>query len=153
MDNEIKKDLTSNWFKLLQNAICDDISNDGSEPFDLSERTLDILGGQLFANYTVSYYATFADADVGTNGLSIPYTNISSPQPIYVRVEANGGAGCYIVDPNPVFNLVLNHKATASGLSPIPTCDDDSDGKMPFNLEQQTTEVLGSQLPSDFRGR
>ena len=25
MDNEIKKDLASNWFKLLQNAICDDI--------------------------------------------------------------------------------------------------------------------------------
>ena len=25
MDNEIKKDITSNWFKLLQNAICDDI--------------------------------------------------------------------------------------------------------------------------------
>ena len=26
MDIEIKKDLSSNWFKLLQNAICDDIS-------------------------------------------------------------------------------------------------------------------------------
>ena len=26
MDLEIKKDLTSNWFKLLQNAICNDIS-------------------------------------------------------------------------------------------------------------------------------
>jgi gliding motility-associated-like protein len=138
-------------FPVTDIITCDDISNDGSEPFDLSERTLDILGGQLLANYTVSYYATFADADAGTNGLSIPYTNISSPQPIYVRVEANGGAGCYIVDPNPVFNLVVNHKATVSGLSPIPTCDDDSDGKMPFNLEQQTTEVLGSQLPSDFR--
>ena len=25
MDNEIKKDLASNWFKLLQNVICDDI--------------------------------------------------------------------------------------------------------------------------------
>jgi Coproporphyrinogen III oxidase len=25
MNNEIKKDLASNWFKLLQNAICDDI--------------------------------------------------------------------------------------------------------------------------------
>ncbi len=24
MDNEIKKDLASNWFKLLQNAICND---------------------------------------------------------------------------------------------------------------------------------
>ncbi|MDA9126566.1 T9SS type B sorting domain-containing protein [Flavobacteriaceae bacterium] len=138
-------------FPVTDIITCDDISNDGSEPFDLSERTLDILGGQLFANYTVSYYATFADANAGANGLSVPYTNISSPQPIYVRVEANGGAGCYIVDPNPVFNLVVNHKVTASGLSPIPTCDDDSDGKMPFNLEQQTTVVLGSQLPSDFR--
>ena len=27
MDIDIKKDLTSNWFKLLQNAICDDIVN------------------------------------------------------------------------------------------------------------------------------
>ena len=27
--NEIKKDLASNWFKLLQNAICDDIINCG----------------------------------------------------------------------------------------------------------------------------
>ena len=26
MDIEIKKDLVSNWFKLLQDAICDDIS-------------------------------------------------------------------------------------------------------------------------------
>ena len=26
MDLNIKKDLTSNWFKLLQNAICDDIN-------------------------------------------------------------------------------------------------------------------------------
>ena len=26
MDIEIKKDLASNWFKLLHNAICDDIS-------------------------------------------------------------------------------------------------------------------------------
>ena len=25
MNSEIKKDLTSNWFKLLQDAICDDI--------------------------------------------------------------------------------------------------------------------------------
>ena len=26
MDIEIKKDLASNWFKLIQDAICDDIS-------------------------------------------------------------------------------------------------------------------------------
>ncbi|MDG1284635.1 MAG: T9SS type B sorting domain-containing protein [Flavobacteriaceae bacterium] len=130
---------------------CDDITNDGSHSFDFSDQTLDILGTQLPENYTVSYYTSFADADAGTNNLSNPYNNVSSPEPIYVRVEANGGAGCYIVDPDPVFNLVVNHKATASALSSIPTCDDDSDGIMTFDLEQQTTVVLGSQIASDFR--
>jgi gliding motility-associated-like protein len=129
---------------------CDDITNDGSHSFDFSDQTLDILGTQLPENYTVSYYTSFADADAGTNNLSNPYSNVSSPEPIYVRVEANGGAGCYIVDPDPVFNLVVNHKATASALSSIPTCDDDSDGIMTFDLEQQTTVVLGSQIASDF---
>ena len=130
---------------------CDDITNDGSHSFDFSDQTLDILGTQLPENYTVSYYTSFADADAGTNNLSNPYSNVSSPEPIYVRVEANGGAGCYIVDPDPLFNLVVNHKATASALSSIPTCDDDSDGIMTFDLEQQTTVVLGSQIASDFR--
>ncbi len=130
---------------------CDDITNDGSHSFDFSDQTLDILGTQLPENYTVSYYTSFADADAGTNNLSNPYSNVSSPEPIYVRVEANEGAGCYIVDPDPVFNLVVNHKATASALSSIPTCDDDSDGIMTFDLEQQTTVVLGSQIASDFR--
>ena len=129
---------------------CDDITNDGTYSFDFSDQTLDILGTQLSENYTVSYYTSFADADAGTNNLSSPYNNVSSPEPIYVRVEANGGAGCYIVDPNPVFNLVVNHKATASALSPIPTCDDDSDGIMTFDLEQQTADVLGSQLATDY---
>ncbi|MDA7728201.1 PKD domain-containing protein, partial [Flavobacteriaceae bacterium] len=131
-------------------VVCDDISNDGSELFDLSSQTLDILGAQLPENYSVSYYISFEDADAGTNNLSSPYDNISSPEPIYVRVEANAGAGCYIADVNPVFNLVVNHKANASGLTNLQTCDDDLDGFMTFDLEQQTTLVLGDQIDSDF---
>jgi gliding motility-associated-like protein len=130
-------------------VVCDDITNDGFEAFDLSDRTLDILGTQLPENYSVSYYLSFQDADAGTNNLSSPYNNTASPEPIYVRVEANE-AGCYIVGPNPVFNLVVNHKATASTLSDLQTCDDDLDGIMTFDLEQQTAVVLGSQIASDF---
>ena len=136
---------------VIDMIVCDDISNDGSESFDLSSKTLDILGTQAAGSYTVSYYTSFADADAGTNNLSSPYINNSSPEPIYVRIEANGGAGCYIVDPNPVFNLIVNHKATASALTNLETCDDDSDGVMTFDLEAQTAIVLGSQIPSDFR--
>ena len=136
---------------VIDMIVCDDISNDGSESFDLSSKTLDILGTQAPGSYTVSYYTSFADADAGTNNLSSPHINDSSPEPIYVRIEANGGAGCYIVSPNPVFNLVVNHKATASALTNFETCDDDSDGVMTFDLEVQTAIVLGSQIPSDFR--
>ena len=136
---------------VIDMIVCDDISNDGSESFDLSSKTLDILGTQAPGSYTVSYYTSFADADAGTNNLSSPHINDSSPEPIYVRIEANGGAGCYIVSPNPVFNLVVNHKATASALTNFETCDDDSDGVMTFDLEAQTAIVLGSQIPSDFR--
>ena len=136
---------------VIDMIVCDDISNDGSESFDLSSKTLDILGTQAAGSYTVSYYTSFADADAGTNNLSSPYINNSSPEPIYVRIEANGGAGCYIVDPNPIFNLIVNHKATASALTNLETCDDDSDGVMTFDLEAQTAIVLGSQIPSDFR--
>ena len=136
---------------VIDMIVCDDISNDGSESFDLSSKTLDILGTQAPGSYTVTYYTSFADADAGTNNLSSPHINDSSPEPIYVRIEANGGAGCYIVSPNPVFNLVVNHKATASALTNLETCDDDSDGVMTFDLEAQTAIVLGSQIPSDFR--
>ena len=44
-------------------VVCDDISNDGSESFDLSSQTLDILGAQLPENYSVSYYISFEDAN------------------------------------------------------------------------------------------
>ena len=138
-------------FLPIDMVVCDDISNDGTELFTLSDQTLDILGLQLPENYTVSYYTSFEDADAGTDNLSSSYDNISSPEPIYVRVEANGGAGCYIVDPNPVFNLVVNPKATASELTDLQTCDDDLDGFMSFDLEEQTAIVLGSQIDSSFR--
>ena len=129
---------------------CDDMSNDGFESFDLSTKTSDILGTQAAGSYTVSYYTSFADAEAGTNDLPSSYTNTSSPEPIYVRVEANGGAGCYIVDPNPVFNLIVNAKPIASTLTTMITCDDDTDGMMPFDLEAQIPFILGTQLDSDF---
>ena len=131
-------------------VVCDDTTNDGLHSFNLSDQTLNILGSQLPENYTVSYYLNFGDADSGTNSISSPYTNSSSPEPIYVRVEAIAGAGCYIVNPDPVFNLVVNHKATASTLTDLQICDDDLDGVMTFDLEEQTTIVLGSQIDTDF---
>ena len=43
-------------------ATCDDASNDGFEPFDLSAQTAVILGAQSSAEVAVTYHRTQADA-------------------------------------------------------------------------------------------
>ena len=130
--------------------LCDDLSNDGTELFDLSQQSLTILGAQSASSYEVSYYTSFADADAATNALPTMYSNIYNPEPIFVRVEGAGGSGCYISSPTPVFNLIVNNKATASPLIDLKDCDDDLDGYVGFDLERRSTDVLGAQSPLDF---
>lgn len=130
--------------------LCDDSTNDGFEMFTLLDQTAEILGAQPRANYVVTYHLSFSDADAGVSALPDNYQNTSSPQPIYVRVEGVGDSGCSIASSTPVFNLVINNKATVSPLSNLEVCDDDSDGFMSFDLESQTSIVLGAQVEANF---
>ncbi|MEZ4856737.1 MAG: PKD domain-containing protein [Gelidibacter sp.] len=101
---------------------CDDASNDGFEQFDLESQTLGILGAQPASDFQVTYYTSFANADTSTGALVSPYTNVSNPQPIYVRIERISDASCNNVSPLPLFNLVINPSDDAS-FSMTPTCD------------------------------
>ncbi|WP_412986269.1 T9SS type B sorting domain-containing protein [Pontimicrobium sp. IMCC45349] len=130
---------------VLDLEVCDDDSNDGFEEFDLTVQDLGILGTQSPADFVVTYYANFADAEAGNNALVSPYTNIVNPQPIYVRVEDVGGTGCYIASPTPLFNLVVNWKAIANAVPDMEVCDDDTDGFASFDIFSQTSGVLGGQ--------
>ena len=130
--------------------VCDDLTNDGTELFDLSSQEALILGTQSASNYEVSYYTSFVDADAGSNALPTIHSNISSPEPIFVRVEGLGGSGCYIASTAPLFNLIVNNKATALVPADLVVCDDDFDGLTSFDLESQTINVLGSQPEVDF---
>lgn len=130
---------------------CDDASNDGVEPFDLTTQSAAILGAQDPAVYEVLYFTNFADADAGTNALVSPYTNVINPEPIYVRVQSIGDADCYIASPAPVFNLIVNPLATATQPADMVVCDDVSnDGVALFDLDTQTATVLGAQNAADF---
>src|SRR5690606_30762658 len=86
--------------------LCDELG-DGVEEFDLESQTAGILDTQAPADFTVTYYDNFADADAATNELTSPYPNTSDPQPIWVRIELNNDDGCYNVSTDPLFNLVL----------------------------------------------
>ncbi|TYC12777.1 PKD domain-containing protein, partial [Bizionia gelidisalsuginis] len=94
--------------------LCDDASNDGTEPFDLESQNATVLGPQSNTDYTVTYYTTFVDANAGTNALVSDYDNVANPEPIYVRVDSAGALGCFIASPTPVFNLIVNPIEDAS---------------------------------------
>ncbi|TYC10686.1 PKD domain-containing protein, partial [Bizionia gelidisalsuginis] len=102
--------------------LCDDASNDGTEPFDLESQNATILGTQSNTDYTVTYYTTFADANAGTNALVSDYINVVNPEPIYVRVDSAGALGCFIASPTPAFNLIVNLRDDSS-FTMQATCD------------------------------
>ncbi|MDA0178309.1 choice-of-anchor L domain-containing protein [Mesoflavibacter profundi] len=101
---------------------CDDMDNDGFMPFDLETQTPLILGTQPASNYEVTYHTSFADADGDVNALMSPYTNVTNPEPIYVRIEVIGDASCYNVTTTPLFNLIVNLNDDSS-YTVTPTCD------------------------------
>jgi len=139
------------------NANNDD--TDGVASFDFSSVTPEIQN--LFPSsqqLAIAYYESESDALAEINAITdiSNYRNINSPnsQTIYVRVNSlldNDcvGFGPYItltVDPVPISNPVSNLSA----------CDNDNDGSdqngliQSFDLESQTSSILGAQDPNDF---
>ncbi|NRD18998.1 PKD domain-containing protein, partial [Winogradskyella eckloniae] len=131
--------------------LCDDISNDGFEEFDLSAQTLLILGSQSSTDFTVSYHLNFDDADSGANALPLLYTNTSNPQPIFVRVESAGDSSCYNASATALFDLVVHPRAIATMPEAMEACDDASnDGQALFDLSSQDATILGSQSAGTY---
>ena len=133
-------------------VLCDDISNDEVEAFDLEQQTVDVLGTQSVSDFTVTYHTNGDDADLGVNSISSPYNNTENPQPIYIRIQSLIGAGCYVATKDPVFNLIVTNQAEAIAPDDLTLCDATSSGNLEavFDLNQQTTIVLGSQDPTTF---
>ncbi len=130
--------------------LCDDAMADGLTEFDLTIRNTDVLMGLNSANYTVSYYADPADADVGITaptyiGSPAAYTNtIPNLHTIGVRVE-NNATGCYTAT---TLDLVVNPlpvpETTTAALF-LTICDDtvDNDGYAEFDLTVQDALITG----------
>ncbi|MDT8346914.1 MAG: T9SS type B sorting domain-containing protein [Flavobacteriaceae bacterium] len=123
-------------------ALCDDLSEDGSEVFDLNTQTTDILGGQNPANFTVTYHTSQADADTGANALPGNYSNTSNPESIFVRIENVLNADCF--DTTSFQISVLPIPQTVA-VTPLEVCDNDGDGFSDFNLNDKLNEILNGQ--------
>ena len=117
--------------------VCDDGVPDGLTAIDLSIKNTEISGGD--PNLQVTYYLTQADADSELNALPIPYTNISNPQTVYVRVE-DINTSCYVTT---TLDLIVEQAPIATVPTPLEFCDPDSDGFGEFMLTDTENEITG----------
>ena len=114
---------------------------DGIDVFDLSQKTDELLGGQV--NVSVSYHESQEDADNAANAITEPYSNLNSPdsQNIFVRLEDNE-TFCYATT---TLALVVNPIPEVIVPPVIEVCDDDYDGISTFDLVSLDPIILNGQ--------
>ncbi|MBT8272201.1 MAG: T9SS type B sorting domain-containing protein [Bacteroidia bacterium] len=116
--------------------VCDDISNDGIDTFDLTTKIDEISQGSP-ETLDISFHLSFDDAENEINDIALTYTNIENPQQIYVRIE--NGTYCHAIAE---FGLNIVQVPTVNLPSALETCDDDYDGISTFDLTVSEFEIL-----------
>ncbi|WP_425075196.1 choice-of-anchor L domain-containing protein [Psychroserpens sp. S379A] len=116
--------------------ICDDASNDGFEPHDLTEKIEEISNG-IPENLDISFHTSFNDADLNVNELPLEYTNVVNPQVLYVRVDNE--ILCPVITE---FSINVIQVPEINAAPDLSDCDEDYDGIITFDLTQVETEVL-----------
>ncbi|WP_296146763.1 T9SS type B sorting domain-containing protein [uncultured Flavobacterium sp.] len=131
------------------------VGNTGVHTFTLSDHNINVIASGLTpSDYTFTYYDSQVNAEGGTATglLANSYTNISNPEPIWVRV-VNNATTCVNVG---TFNLVVDEAAVANPVPPteplLTTCDNDgtNDGSTAFNLTPLNDIILGTPAPANF---
>ncbi|WP_400080472.1 choice-of-anchor L domain-containing protein [Winogradskyella sp. R77965] len=111
--------------------LCDDLSNDGFEMFDLSTKDAEVLASVPSANYVFSYHNTSSDALSNNNAITSPIQNTLNPQIIHVRIEDTSN-GCLAFS---TINLNVNQIPAIVNPTPLEVCDDQTaDGLVAINL-------------------
>lgn len=118
--------------------VCDDVSADGTEIFDLSTITNSAITSVGGGNYSVSYHYTINDAQTNSNAITSTIPNTSNPQVIHVRL-VNNNNGCTLYTN---LNLVVNEVPNIMNPDPVELCDDEIiDGSTLFDLTQSSSEI------------
>ena len=120
----------------LNYLVCDDISNDSFEVFDLSNKIAEITQG-IQDNLIITFYSSLGDAENSQNELHLNYTNTSNPQQIYARIE--NGTYCHAIAE---FGLNVIQVPTVNLPENLTTCDNDYDGISIFDLTVSEFEIL-----------
>mgnify|MGYP001814796204 FL=1 len=136
----INSDQTANSISDYQ--LCDDLSSNGFEIFDLTTKDAEILASVPMGNYTFSYHYNDNDARNNVNSITNPIANTSNPQTIFIRIE-DINTSCLTYG---TFNLIVNTLPTVTTPTTLIVCEDDTpDGYTDFDLSLKDNEITSGQ--------
>ncbi|MFC4739497.1 T9SS type A sorting domain-containing protein [Flavobacterium ponti] len=128
--------------------VCDDMSNDGIEAFDLTINETQTLNGLNPANYTITYHLDQAGADANSNLASPPNSFVGGPnQTIFIRVEEIS-SGLYSTTS---FNLIVNPLPAVLQPNDIIVYENPFDGSATFDLTQNETIMTNGATGLSFQ--
>lgn len=137
--------------------ICDG-NNDGFYNFDLTTRTNSILNGQNTSEFEVDYYASMTDytnKNKISSYSSYQNTNSYQEQVIVARVINKQNPDCEAITSFKINVFESPNPALSTDISNLSDCDNisvgtDNDGRIKFDLTEKESEILNSQLGTDF---
>ncbi|WP_420572494.1 choice-of-anchor L domain-containing protein [Kordia sp.] len=119
---------------------CDDESNDGVFEFDFENIILpSIQNNSSFVG--VDFFLTADDRDNNVNAIDItvPFTNTSNPQEIFIRLT-DTDTGC---EDESSFLLIVNPNETAPAVGTLTFCDGNDDAITQIDLNVFTPDLQG----------
>lgn len=123
---------------------CDE-NNDGEEIFDLRLNQESILDSADTTSFVFKYYHSLEDAQNNNNEISNPtnYTNQTTPEIIYVRVErANNPQFFDIAN----FQIILVEPPSLNYAPTLVICDENNDGFAIFDLTDNESNLNNSNM-------
>ncbi|WP_179346333.1 T9SS type B sorting domain-containing protein [Winogradskyella ursingii] len=122
--------IPDNWF------VCDDVSNDGSESFDLTTKIAEITEN-ISDDLSVTFYTSQYNAEHSIDPLPLEFSNTVNPQQIYVQID--NGTICNSITS---FELNVIQVPQVNPSQPLVTCDTDYDGLSEFDLTIAEFDIL-----------
>ncbi|WP_299525432.1 T9SS type B sorting domain-containing protein [Winogradskyella sp.] len=116
--------------------VCDDITNDGFETFDLTTKIDEISNG-IADNLSITFYISQFNAENSIDALPVAFTNTVNPQTIYVQID--NGTICNSIAS---FELNVIQVPEVNASLPMTSCDVDYDGLTEFDLTESEFDIL-----------
>ena len=123
-------------------VVCDDLSNDGVETFNLNTKDSEAINSVAPGNYVISYHTSLNDAQNNSNPISGNYNNTSNPEIIFVRID-DVDNGCLAFNQ---FQLQVNQRPVITQPPLLEVCDDQIvDGFTTIDLNIVDDDITNGQ--------